>query len=111
MPRRRHTPNRIPAGRNPRTRYKLDSAVFGVPARVLLCARGTRIDAQEETMPLSGKGMLITLMDADPAEEQDFNKWYDKEHIIERAGYKTITETVQVTANCPVRKRYTLLPE
>jgi serine/threonine-protein kinase len=30
---------------------------------------------------------------------------------IERAGYKTITETVQVTANSPVRKRYTLLPE
>ena len=30
-------------------------------------------------MPLSGKGMLITVMDADPAEEEDFNKWYDRE--------------------------------
>jgi serine/threonine protein kinase len=30
---------------------------------------------------------------------------------VERAGYKTITETVQVAANSPVRKRYTLLPE
>ena len=30
---------------------------------------------------------------------------------VERAGYKTVTETVQVTANNPVRKRYTLLPE
>src|SRR5438132_13352857 len=37
-------------------------------------------------MPLSGKGMLITLMDADPAEERDFNQWYDKEHIIERVS-------------------------
>ena len=35
-------------------------------------------------MPLSGKGMLITAMDADPAEEEDFSKWYDREHIIER---------------------------
>src|SRR6202035_4803176 len=30
-------------------------------------------------MPLSGQGMLITLMDADPAEEADFNRWYDRE--------------------------------
>ncbi len=30
---------------------------------------------------------------------------------VERAGYKTVTETVQVSANNPVRKRYTLLPE
>src|SRR5438105_8090459 len=37
-------------------------------------------------MPLSGEGMLITLMDADPAEERDFNHWYDKEHIIERVS-------------------------
>ncbi len=37
-------------------------------------------------MPLSGEAMLITLMDADPAEERDFNQWYDKEHIIERVS-------------------------
>jgi len=30
---------------------------------------------------------------------------------VERAGYKTVTEAVQVSANNPVRKRYTLLPE
>jgi predicted Ser/Thr protein kinase len=30
---------------------------------------------------------------------------------VERAGYKTVTETVQVAANSPVRKRFTLLPE
>jgi len=37
-------------------------------------------------MPLSGKGMLITAMDADPAEEEDFSKWYDREHIVERVA-------------------------
>src|SRR5215831_6499536 len=37
-------------------------------------------------MPLSGKGMLITVMDADPAEEEDFNKWYAREHIVERVA-------------------------
>jgi eukaryotic-like serine/threonine-protein kinase len=30
---------------------------------------------------------------------------------VERAGYKTVAEAVQVSANNPVRKRYTLLPE
>jgi len=30
---------------------------------------------------------------------------------VERAGYKTVNETVQVSANNPVRKRYTLFPE
>ena len=37
-------------------------------------------------MPLAGKGMLITWMDVDPAEEQDFNLWYDREHLAERVG-------------------------
>jgi hypothetical protein len=35
-------------------------------------------------MPLSGQGMLITIMDVDPALEQDFNRWYDKEHLADR---------------------------
>jgi hypothetical protein len=37
-------------------------------------------------MPLSGKGMLITAMDVDPADEQDFNLWYDREHVAERVA-------------------------
>src|SRR5947209_8999038 len=49
-------------------------------------------------MPLSGKGMLITLMDADPAEEQDFNKWYDKEHIIERVSIPGFLEARRYVA-------------
>src|SRR6516225_658349 len=43
-------------------------------------------------MPLSGKGMLITVMDADPAEEEDFNKWYDREHIVERVAIAGFTD-------------------
>lgn len=35
-------------------------------------------------MPLSGQGMLVTLMDVDPEREQDFNLWYDKEHLVDR---------------------------
>lgn len=37
-------------------------------------------------MPLLGNGMLITSMDVDPAEEADFNLWYDREHLAERVG-------------------------
>lgn len=37
-------------------------------------------------MPLAGKGMLITSMDVDPAEEDDFNLWYDREHLAERVA-------------------------
>ena len=44
-------------------------------------------------MPLSGQGMLITIMDADPAEEADFNRWYDREHIIERTGIPGFLES------------------
>ena len=49
-------------------------------------------------MPLSGKGMLITLMDADPQEEPDFNKWYDKEHIIERVSIPGFLEARRYVA-------------
>ena len=44
-------------------------------------------------MPLSGQGMLITIMDADPAEEADFNRWYDREHIIERTSIPGFLES------------------
>ena len=49
-------------------------------------------------MPLSGKGMLITIMDADPAEEADFNRWYDCEHIIERTGIPGFLESRRYVA-------------
>jgi hypothetical protein len=37
-------------------------------------------------MPLSGAGVLVTLMDIDPENEAEFNRWYDKEHLIERVS-------------------------
>jgi hypothetical protein len=35
-------------------------------------------------MPLAGKGMLLTSMDIEPADEAGFNRWYDREHLQER---------------------------
>src|SRR5579872_6843614 len=49
-------------------------------------------------MPLSGNGMLITFMDADPAEERDFNRWYDKEHLVERVGIPGFREARRYVA-------------
>jgi hypothetical protein len=43
-------------------------------------------------MPLAGRGMLITSMDVDPADEQDFNLWYDREHLAERVGIEGFLE-------------------
>lgn len=37
-------------------------------------------------MPLAGKGMLITSMDVDANDEQEFNVWYDREHLAERVA-------------------------
>ncbi len=37
-------------------------------------------------MPLAGKGMLLTSMDIDAADEADFNRWYDREHLEERVA-------------------------
>jgi hypothetical protein len=61
-------------------------------------------------MPLSGKGMLITIMDADPAREEDFNKWYDREHIVERvaiAGFLEARRYVAVRASPKYLNFYT----
>ena len=43
-------------------------------------------------MRLAGRGMLITSMDVDPADEQDFNLWYDREHLAERVGIEGFLE-------------------
>jgi hypothetical protein len=37
-------------------------------------------------MPLSGKGMLITSMNIEPQHEDEFNLWYDREHLAERVA-------------------------
>jgi hypothetical protein len=37
-------------------------------------------------MGLRGSGMLITYMDIAPADEAEFNRWYDGEHVAERVA-------------------------
>ncbi|MCX7140209.1 MAG: hypothetical protein NT123_03735 [Proteobacteria bacterium] len=43
-------------------------------------------------MPLAGKGMLITSMDVEAADEQEFNVWYDREHLAERVAIEGFLE-------------------
>jgi hypothetical protein len=49
-------------------------------------------------MPLAGKGMLLTSMDIDPAEEADFNRWYDNEHLQERVAIEGFIEARRYVA-------------
>jgi hypothetical protein len=34
--------------------------------------------------PSSGKGLLLVMMDVEEGYEEEFNRWYDEEHIPER---------------------------
>ena len=50
-------------------------------------------------MPLTGKGMLLTSMDIDPADEPDFNRWYDREHLQERVAIDGFLEARRYVAH------------
>ena len=50
-------------------------------------------------MPLSGKGMLVTSMNIDPSDEQEFNRWYDKEHLAERVAIEGFLEARRYMAH------------
>ena len=50
-------------------------------------------------MPLAGKGMLLTSMDIDPADERDFNLWYDGEHLEERVAIDGFLEARRYIAH------------
>ena len=50
-------------------------------------------------MPLAGKGMLLTSMDIDPRDEADFNRWYDREHLIERVAIDGFLEARRYIAH------------
>lgn len=43
-------------------------------------------------MPIRSKGMLITSMDIDPQFEDEFNLWYDREHLAERVAMNGFVE-------------------
>jgi hypothetical protein len=50
-------------------------------------------------MPLAGKGMLLTSMDVDAADEPDFNRWYDREHLQERVAIEGFVEARRYVAH------------
>jgi hypothetical protein len=50
-------------------------------------------------MPLAGKGMLLTSMNIDPANEADFNRWYDREHLEERVAIEGFLEARRYVAH------------
>ena len=50
-------------------------------------------------MPLAGKGMLLTSMDIDAADEADFNRWYDHEHLEERVAIEGFLEARRYVAH------------
>jgi hypothetical protein len=50
-------------------------------------------------MPISGKGMLLTSMDVDTADETEFNRWYDREHLEERVAINGFLEARRYVAH------------
>jgi hypothetical protein len=50
-------------------------------------------------MPIAGKGMLLTSMDVDAADEPDFNRWYDREHLEERVAIEGFIEARRYVAH------------
>ena len=50
-------------------------------------------------MPLAGKAMLLTSMDIDPKDEAEFNRWYDREHLLERVAIQGFLEARRYIAH------------
>ena len=59
-------------------------------------------------MPLAGKGMLLTSMDVDPADEGEFNRWYDREHLEERVAIDGFLEARRYVAHAASPKYLSL---
>ncbi|MGM4887136.1 hypothetical protein AB7813_29160 [Tardiphaga sp. 20_F10_N6_6] len=49
-------------------------------------------------MPIRGTGMLMTSMDIDASHEQEFNQWYDREHLAERVAIEGFVEARRYVA-------------
>lgn len=49
-------------------------------------------------MPLLGQGMLISRMDIAAEHEEDFNAWYDREHLAERVAIPGFVEARRYVA-------------
>jgi hypothetical protein len=50
-------------------------------------------------MPLAGKGMLLTSMDIDAPDEAEFNRWYNREHLLERVAIEGFLEARRYVAH------------
>ena len=50
-------------------------------------------------MPLAGKGMLLTSMNIDAADDAEFNRWYDREHLEERVAISGFLEARRYVAH------------
>jgi hypothetical protein len=50
-------------------------------------------------MPIAGKGMLLTSMNVDAADEVEFNRWYDREHLEERVAIPGFLEARRYVAH------------
>jgi hypothetical protein len=59
-------------------------------------------------MPLAGKGMLLTSMDVDAADEPEFNRWYDREHLEERVAIEGFIEARRYIAHAATPKYLSL---
>jgi hypothetical protein len=49
-------------------------------------------------MPMAGQGMLLTSMNIDAADEAEFNRWYDREHLEERVAIDGFLEARRYVA-------------
>jgi hypothetical protein len=52
----------------------------------------------------TGRGLLMVMIDVDPAHEDEFNRWYDEEHLPERRGWPGILSArrFKVTGATPI---------
>ncbi|THD71429.1 MAG: hypothetical protein E7813_05285 [Bradyrhizobium sp.] len=50
-------------------------------------------------MPIAGKGMLLTSMNIDSSDEAEFNRWYDREHLLERVAIDGFLEARRYVAH------------
>jgi hypothetical protein len=71
-----------------RVESRLENLLHGVSG----AAAGAQEEREACRMPLAGKGMLITSMDIDPGDEEEFNHWYDREHLAERVAIEGFLE-------------------
>jgi len=47
---------------------------------------------------MTKQGLLLVMADIDPANEEDFNRWYEEEHLDERMGIPGFLNAPRCTA-------------